>query len=230
MMLRPLAALTAMLLLALLVAVPGGAHPQPPSWPGLPGLPFSHLREGNNTTGNETDTAPPALAITSHKDRETVKEASVTVRGSVSDPGGVRLVEVGVNGGAFVSATGNSTWSLPIRLEEGSNTIVVRASDLGGNFAELNISIVLSTAADDNSGILLASALIIPVVALIILFVMRRKALPAGEEPDEHDELEKRLGLAGKERDDTGAGLQDSEEVTRIDERPARKGNGKARR
>lgn len=226
---RAVAFWAAAAMLAVLLAAPAGATAQSHPWPGIPVLPFPHFRDQNNTTENETDITPPALAITSHKDRETVKEASTTIRGTASDASGVRLVEVMVNGGAWASATGNTTWSLPIKLEEGTNMIRVRASDPGGNLAAFNISIVLSISTKDNSGIILASALIIPVVAVLIMFVMRRKAPPA-DKPDKHDELEKRLGLAGRDRDDTDAGLQDTEEVTRIDERPARKGKAKENR
>jgi len=228
--LRLLAPLAVLALLAMVLAVPAGASPRSPSRPDLPALPFPHLRDGNNTTGNETDTTPPSLVVTSHRDRETVKESRVTLRGTAADGSGIRSVEVRVNGGNWTGASGNLSWSLPIKLEEGHNTVSVRATDSFGNPTQQDLSIVLDTSTRDNSGILLSAAVIIPVVALLVLFATRRKAAPAGESEKEHDELEKRLGLAGRERDDTGAELGDSEEVTRLDEAPARKEGGKARR
>jgi hypothetical protein len=225
---RRLAALVALASLAAMLAAPAGASALPPAWPGLPVLPFMHLREGNNTT-NETDVAPPAIAVTSHKDRETVKESKITLRGTAADESGVRSVEVAVNGGPWANASGNLTWSLPVRLEQGRNSVSVRASDAVGNAAWQNLSIVLETPAQDNSGVLLAAAVIIPVVALILLFSIRRKATPAGETEEEHTDLEKRLGLDSKQRDGTDAGLEDSEEATRIEKPPARRKGGKAR-
>ncbi len=224
-----LVTLAGLIIIATNMAAPAGASTQSHPWPGIPALPFPHLRDGNNSPGNETDTTPPTLAVTSHKDREIVKEASITLRGTVSDASGIRAVEVRVNGGPWASVMGNELWYLPIKLEEGSNSILVRASDTAGNDAERNLSIVLSISIKDNLGIILAAALIIPVVAILLLFVLRRKA-PPKDRPGDHDELEKRLGLAGKQRDDSGSSLDDSEEVTRIDERPAKTGSGKAKR
>jgi hypothetical protein len=226
---RALAPLAAVALLALALAAPAGAISRSHSWPGLPAISFPHLRDGNNTTGNETDLSPPVLVITSHRDRETVKESRITLRGTASDASGVQSVEVSINGGDWAAASGNLTWSLPVRLEEGRNSVSVRATDLAGNVAEQNISIVLDTAVKDNSGLLLASAVIIPVVALIVLFILRRRAPPAGSSTKEDDVVEKRLGLEGRERDTTGEELGDSEEVTRLEESTARKERGTAK-
>jgi hypothetical protein len=217
---RRLAALVAMASLAAMLAAPAGASALPPAWPELPVGPFPHSRDGNNTT-NETDATPPALVVTSHRDNETVKEARISLRGTASDTGGLRAVEVSVNGGAWSAAAGDPVWSLSIRLEEGKNTVSVRAIDLAGNAARQNLSLVLDTSANNNSGILLSAAVIVPLVALIVLFSLRRRAPPAGEETaEEHDGLEKRLGLEGKPRDETGAGLANPEEVTRLDRAP----------
>jgi hypothetical protein len=228
--LRALAPLAAIALLAVVLAAPAGASPVPPVWPGLPVLPHAHSRDGNNTTGNATDTTPPVLAITSHHDGETVRESRITLRGTASDAGGVGSVEVSLNGGDWAAASGNLTWSLPVRLEDGRNSVSVRATDLAGNAAEQNISVTLDTTVKDNTGVLLAAAVIIPVVALIVLFILRRRAPPAKDPDDEPDGVEKRLGQEDRERDTTGEELGDSEEVTRLEEAPAKKAVGKAGR
>lgn len=226
---RMVALRAALVLLSLVLASQPGASALPHSWPGFPALPFPHLREENNTTPPPPDITPPSLALTSHKDRETVKEPGVTLRGSSSDESGVRSVEVMVNGRAWVTASGNATWSVPIRLEEGSNTVLVRATDFAGNTAQRNISLVLSAPIKENSGVLLAAAIVIPIVVMIVLFATRRRPRPAAEMPEELGDIEKRLAMEGKKRDPSGAGLGDSKEATRIDGRPARKKGSKGR-
>ena len=217
------------LALSALVA-PALAAAREPLLPGLPELPHQHGREGNNTTGNGTDTTPPAIAITSHHDRETLKESKITLRGTASDAGGLLAVEVSVNRGAWTPAAEPSAWAVPIRLAEGRNTVSARATDLAGNVAYQNISIVVDNSVRDNTGILLAAAVIIPVAAVIVLFTTRRKPAPAGETPENHSKLEKELGLEGKKRDDTGAELEDSEEVTRLDKAPVKRTGKPGRR
>jgi len=218
-------------LLAVVWAAPAGALPRPDAGPDLPALPFPHLRDGNNTTGNDTAPLFADVNITSHKDKETVKERDITLRGTATGAYGIRVVEVSINGREWVPAAGNDSWSLRLRLEDGRNTVMARAVEFSRNHTDYcTISLIYSAGIKDNSGILLSAAVIIPLVAMLVLFIMRRKPAPAGESAGEHDELEKRLGLEGKERDDSGAGLGDSEEVTRLEEVPARKEGGKARR
>jgi hypothetical protein len=213
---RTAAWLAAAALVALALLGPAAALERPQEWPSFPPLPFPHLRDGNNTT-NETDVTPPALSVQSPRDGQAVKQARLTVRGTASDENGVRTVEVSVNNDAWKVASGNTSWSLAIGLKQGRNSISVRAADLAGNIARQNLSVVLDDSVRDNTGVLLSAAVTIPIVALIVLFAMRRKAPPAGEPPEEHDDLEKRLGIDKKPRDESGEALEDPEEVSRLE-------------
>lgn len=199
------------------VALPGPALPAPGAL--LP--PFPHGRDGNNTA---QDTVPPSLAVRSHRDGQTVSGTSITLSGTASDDSGtVSSVEVSLNGGDWLPAFGSSGWSLPLRLEEGKNSISVRALDPGGNVARLDLSIVSSTRPRDNSGVLLAVAVVAPIVAILALFALRRRP-PAVEPSGPGTEgIEERLEREGRKPDAGDEGPKDSEEVTRPDERPSKK-------
>ncbi len=71
----------------------------------------------------------PAIAVDSPADGATVSSGSIDVRGTASDPSGVSLVELQVNGGSWTIADGSAAWDCTISLAEGWNTITVRATD-----------------------------------------------------------------------------------------------------
>jgi len=77
--------------------------------------------------------AGPAVAITDPAaDGSTVNTQTVTVRGTASDDVGVTSLKVN---GAAVSVAGDGTWSAPVTLAEGANTITAFAQDAEGNDA-----------------------------------------------------------------------------------------------
>lgn len=220
---RLLVPLAAAALLALVVLAPAGALPRPEARPAPP-LPSPDFRDGNNTTQNQTDTTAPFLTVTSHRDRQTVREVSITLRGTATDDSGtVDLVAVSLNGKDWVPASGGESWSLPLVLEEGANSIAVRASDSMGNVARLDLTIVLSTQTRENTGVILAAAVIVPIVALLLLLAFRRRPLARDASEKEHEAIERRLAREGRKRDGSDAALEDSEEVTRLDGEPSGK-------
>lgn len=84
------------------------------------------------------DSSPPTLTITELQDgskRSGVSEKKVDVRGQTE-----KDVQVTVNG-RFVSVGSNETFSWPIDLKEGENTIEVVASDRAGNKTLAQITI-----------------------------------------------------------------------------------------
>jgi hypothetical protein len=81
----------------------------------------------------EDSLAGPAVAITDPAaDGSTVSTAPVTVKGTASDNKGVASLKVN---GADVSIAGDGTWSAPVTLSEGANTITAVAKDAAGNSA-----------------------------------------------------------------------------------------------
>jgi predicted nucleic acid-binding Zn-ribbon protein len=108
------------------------------------------LGEGLNTiqvdatdkVGNENqvlmnvvlDTTPPSLAIIGPSDGSNVTEPSVMVHGT-TDPG----ASVWVNG--VLASNGTAEWAATVVLAEGTNTIVVTASDALGNGVTLSINV-----------------------------------------------------------------------------------------
>jgi len=83
--------------------------------------------------GKVIDTENPTVAITSPSNGATVTSSSIMVYGSASDNVAVDHVDVKVNSGSWVRATGTTSWSKTVTLNLGSNTIYARATDTSGN-------------------------------------------------------------------------------------------------
>src|SRR5262249_24384105 len=75
--------------------------------------------------------------------------ATTKVSGTASDPGspssGVSVVEVRVNGGAWQTASGTTTWSRSITLTPCPNTIEARSRDKAGNYSAIASNFVTYT-------------------------------------------------------------------------------------
>ena len=91
------------------------------------------------------DTNAPSVTITNPLPG-LVTNAALVVSGTATDPlgtgafryaSGVNLVEVRLNGGAWLAATGTNAWSRALTLGVGSNLIQARARDAVGNYSGL---------------------------------------------------------------------------------------------
>jgi hypothetical protein len=97
------------------------------------------------------DITAPSLTITSHSSGQTVTAASVTIAGEATDSGtgGRGITSVSVNGLPAAGGTeyGNNiaSWSRPITLATGVNTITVEATDGAGNQTMQQVSVTRST-------------------------------------------------------------------------------------
>jgi uncharacterized protein YfaP (DUF2135 family) len=81
----------------------------------------------------EVDSVAPAVSLTAPA---TSDSTDVTVSGSATDASGLQTVELSVNGNAqAVSLDSNGDFSTNVSLNEGNNTIVLRAVDTFGNEA-----------------------------------------------------------------------------------------------
>jgi len=83
----------------------------------------------------KVDTSAPASSITSPADGERISGATYNITGSASDASsGVAKVEISINGGSWLTATGTTSWSYSWTLpEDGSYKIKARSTDIAGN-------------------------------------------------------------------------------------------------
>ena len=127
-------------------------------------LDVNHAQSANSntvtTTLNVPDVVAPSVAISDPTGGSYINAASpnpYTVSGSASDDRGVTLVEVSIDSGGYVAATGlgpwTYSWSLPA---DGVHTIDARASD-GTNIGNATqVSVTVDTAVPTTSDDVLA--------------------------------------------------------------------------
>ncbi|AOP33601.1 hypothetical protein A0128_06915 [Leptospira tipperaryensis] len=93
------------------------------------------------TTGALPDTTNPGVVIQNFVNKSLVETGFVI--GTASDAGGVSLVEVSIDGGAYTTASGTTTWNF--KLPSGAatwsigsqHTITARSKDTSGNFSSV---------------------------------------------------------------------------------------------
>ena len=97
---------------------------------------------GDTVKITSSTTAPLTVVITSPLDGTTTTQSTITVSGTASSPDGIASVTA--NG---ILATGTTEWSANITLVDGTNTIVVIATDNAGNSKEVSMTVTLDTTA-----------------------------------------------------------------------------------
>jgi hypothetical protein len=97
-----------------------------------------------NVTSTVVDAIPPVIVITAPANGATLNASAVTVTGTASDNIGLAKVEVNLNGGAFGTAVGTTTWTFGLTLNNGTNTIVARATDIAGNTNTTQVVVTFS--------------------------------------------------------------------------------------
>ncbi len=91
------------------------------------------------------DTTNPTIAIASPPDGATLTLMSVTVTGNASDDVALEKVELSTDETNWNLATGTTSWSASLTLDEGANTIFARATDTSGNTATISITVTVDT-------------------------------------------------------------------------------------
>ena len=95
----------------------------------------SHIVSVTRTAG-VADTTGPALTITYPSTTSVATTlASLTFKGTASDPSGVASVTWSTNTGGAGTASGTTQWSAAIPLLVGSNQVIIRAYDTAGNMS-----------------------------------------------------------------------------------------------
>jgi hypothetical protein len=106
------------------------------------------------TVDNPTaDTSPPSMAISAPAAGSSVS-GTVAVTGTASDDVAVTAVEVALDGGTWVPATGTSAWSWSwntTSVPNGSHTITARARDGAGNMTTATRGVSVSNVAADTT-------------------------------------------------------------------------------
>jgi len=95
------------------------------------------------TTG---DTVAPTLSIASPAAGSSV-QGTVTVAGSASDNTAVATVAVAVDGGAWQTASGTTSWSWAWStngVANGSHTVVAKATDTSGNASTSSVTVTVA--------------------------------------------------------------------------------------
>ena len=86
-------------------------------------------KTGSVTVKSPAPDSPPTITITSPADGTGFEAALVTVSGSATGDLATGKVEVQVNNGSWVTATGTDSWSIQVTLAQGTNTISARVTD-----------------------------------------------------------------------------------------------------
>lgn len=96
----------------------------------------------------KVDTIPPTLNISAPANELVTNTASITVRGNTNDvstsPVTVKITLNGTDQGA-ITVGSDGTFSKALTLKEGTNTIVVTATDSAGKASTVNRSVTLDT-------------------------------------------------------------------------------------
>jgi hypothetical protein len=103
--------------------------PTPAPVPSPPSVPPPPAPKGTDTSGPSLMITYPAATSFS------TTLASVTFKGTASDPSGVASVTFLTNTGGTGTAAGTTQWSAAIPLLVGSNQVIIRAYDTAGNMS-----------------------------------------------------------------------------------------------
>ena len=100
------------------------------------------------TTTYKVDTVPPTLNVTAPADKLITNKADLTVTGSTNDatssPVTLKIKLNGTDQGT-VSIASNGSFTKTVTLAEGSNTIVVTATDAAGKSSSVTRTVTLDT-------------------------------------------------------------------------------------
>ncbi|MFM1767882.1 MAG: Glucodextranase, domain [Verrucomicrobiota bacterium] len=75
------------------------------------------------------DAQAPKVTVTVPAANARLTNEQVLVQGTASDDRGVTGVWVSLNGGPYLAATGTNSWSIPLSLVPGTNTVLAKAVD-----------------------------------------------------------------------------------------------------
>jgi len=92
-------------------------------------------------TITEPDTTLPTISITSPSNNQNFNTDTITVTGTAADNVGLRMVEVKVGSGSWMTASGTNSWTRSVNLAPGSNIIAARVFDTSDNIRETSVTV-----------------------------------------------------------------------------------------
>jgi len=100
----------------------------------------SALQSESRALPVQIDRTPPTVSLLNTPDQVQVNTRDLALEG-ITEPGAL----LWWNEGAPITVDSSGRFRLPLQLQEGTNTIILRASDAAGNVTELRRQIVLTT-------------------------------------------------------------------------------------
>ncbi len=100
---------------------------------------------------NPEDATYPILTISAPYDYREVSSPSLYVLGTAAGGGGITGVYLSVNNGAYVSATGSSSWTYNVSLTMGTNTVKVYAMGNSGYSTATNLIHIIRKSGTGNN-------------------------------------------------------------------------------
>jgi hypothetical protein len=88
------------------------------------------------------DAILPTVTISYPTNGQTFRTTTITVNGTALDNVEVSKVEVKVGLGGWQTASGTTSWSTPVTLVPGPNTIYARATDTAGNTKNTSVKVI----------------------------------------------------------------------------------------
>jgi len=104
-------------------------------------LTASEILAEYNAGNTPTDITLPSISISSPTNNQTFTNPSITATGTASDNIALSKVEVKLNSGSYQTAIGTTSWSIPLTLISGTNTITAKATDTSNNIKETSIAV-----------------------------------------------------------------------------------------
>ncbi len=130
-----------------------------------------------NVSNPPGDTINPTVIIITPTNGVGLSVTSVVVTGSASDNVAIWKVELSTDGSTWAIATGTTSWTGSVTLQEGSNTIYAKATDMSGNEATTSVIVIVSLPSPDGGtpidpGLFILAAIIAIVLVLVLIFFL----------------------------------------------------------
>src|SRR5437867_4132649 len=123
-----------------------------------------------------SDTVPPTITMDVPSNHSSAS-STLPVRGSAFDNIAIRAIEVRVDGGPWMPASGTTSWTASLSLAVGNHTIDARATDFAGNQKTVDISLTAQAGIDLVAFLpeIAAAVVVVSVVIVAVLIRRRRK-------------------------------------------------------
>ncbi len=128
-----------------------------------------------NVSNPPGDTTNPTVTIITPANGAELTVTSTVVSGTAYDNVALWKVELSTDSSTWILATGTTSWTGSVTLQEGSNTIYARATDMSGNTATTSVTVTVSLSPSDGDapihpGFFILAAIIAIILVLVLIF------------------------------------------------------------